>query len=133
MILLPGGSNMVATNGGMTLFPISEGDPIDASLNWEAGANTFGGGFSEDTPYYFGLSFDIGGSTHYGWVLTSFNQSGDFGEVTLWSFAYDDEAGASITATAVPEPSDVSALAGLLAGSAVAMGARRRRKAAKAA
>jgi hypothetical protein len=59
MILLPGGSNMVATNGGMTLFPISEGDPIDASLNWRRCQHLWGG-FSEDTPYYFWLSFDIG-------------------------------------------------------------------------
>ncbi len=55
---------------------------------------------------------------------------GDFGELTIYEMAYEDQIGVGIQAGAVPEPAATTALAGLMAGSIAAYGARRRRKAA---
>jgi hypothetical protein len=54
------------------------------------------------------------------------------GSLTLYGFAYDN-TGASIAAGAgaVPEPATTGLIGALLAGSAAAFEARRRRKAAK--
>jgi len=80
------------------------------------------------THYYLGVQLTAGGD--YGWAeiaLTSFNS------MTVYGFAYRD-TGASINAgqtTDVPEPTEAGVLAGVLAGSAAAYAARRKRLAAK--
>jgi hypothetical protein len=77
------------------------------------------------THYYLGVQLTP--SSDYGWVeiaLTAFNS------MTVYGFAYDN-TGAAINAGAVPEPADAGLLAGVLAGSAAAYAARRKRLAAK--
>ncbi len=80
------------------------------------------------THYYVGVQLISG--ANYGWTeiaLTSFNS------MTVYGFAYRD-TGASILAGQtidVPEPAEAGVLAGVLAGSAAAYAARRKRLAAK--
>jgi len=77
------------------------------------------------THYYLGVQLTP--SNDYGWVeiaLTSFDS------LTVYGFAYNT-TGAAINAGAVPEPADAGVLAGVLAGSAAAYAARRKRLAAK--
>jgi len=85
---------------------------------------TTGDWLSDGTHGYLGMTFGDGTTTYYGWAEISISSNGS---VTIYSVGYNDLAGASIV-TGVPEPSESAALAGLLAGSAAAFGAIRRRR-----
>jgi hypothetical protein len=110
----------------------NSGSTIDGALNFNSsptvdyynGSTITLDGNADGTHYYMGFTFGDATSTYYGWAEVSIASDG---VVTLYSMAYDSVAGTAII-TGVPEPSDSAALAGLLAGSAAAFGAIRRRK-----
>ena len=79
---------------------------------------------------YVGLIIGKGATSFYGWANITYNSS--LNELTLFSFAYQDDRSA-IQAGAVPEPAEAAIVGGLLAGSAAAFAARRKRKLARAA
>jgi len=124
----------VTESGSTVALAFEPGDVIDSSLDYttETFANT-STAWLANVPTYAGFSFEIESSTRYGWALYEIkatNSSSFDGQILLHAFAYEDN-GDGITIAAVPEPSQTAALAGLFAGSAVALAARRRRKAAK--
>ncbi len=92
-----------ATNpfGASYLEPLSFNTLIDANSNW---GNSFPEPLiGDDTDpnfmglgdVYVGVKFDISGSTHYGYVLLSFDNTHT---VTIKEYAYEDVADASIHA-----------------------------------
>ncbi len=86
------------------------------SSNWQA----------DGQRYYLGVRLDDGEDYFYGWIDMSI---GSDGTLRIYELAYEDQAGVGIYAGVVPEPAATTALAGLMAGSIAAYGARRRRKA----
>lgn len=82
--------------------------------NWNGGAKGF-----------VGLSFLLGGETHYGWAELAVDALNY--QVTLYRFAYESTPGASIvTPEPVPEPASIS----LMALGAVGLALYRKRKSA---
>jgi hypothetical protein len=77
----------------------------------------------------FGIRFfnEATSTMHFGWVRMTLNSAGSPG--TLVDYAWENVAGASIQAGAVPEPSTV-ALLGMMAAGAIGLRAWRKRKAA---
>lgn len=93
------------TFGGRYLQALSAGTEIGPNV---PGGTPWGTSFpepfigdTEDTNFeglgdqYIGVRFDISGSTHYGWVLVSFDSNLT---LTVKGFAYEDTAGTPITA-----------------------------------
>jgi len=76
---------------------------------------------------YFGLSFNGGSGTVYGWVRLSYNANGT---VTIMDFAYETSGAAILTGagSAIPEPATTAALAALLTGSAALYRRRQQNK-----
>ena len=52
---------------------------------------------------YMGISFDIAGETHYGWMDIMVDTANPYAEIYGWG--YETEAGVSVYAGAIPEPS----------------------------
>ncbi len=105
---------------------------LDRYYNYFGSTFWGGGGTSSG---FIGFSFLNADTTVYGFVELNYND--DANTMELVRFAYDVtgapiEAGAAVSASAVPEPASAPALMGLLAGSAAAFGARRRRRPAPA-
>ncbi len=125
--------NLLAASGGfVTNFPY--GTSINSSLfstqNYialnNAGANNAHWP-ANGSPGYVGLEFNGGSGPVFGWAQVSYNSNHS---LTLYDFAYQSD-GSPILAgqtAAVPEPAESAAFAALLAGSAAAFAARRRRK-----
>lgn len=79
----------------------------------------------DGTTGFVGLQFRVAGQMHYGWARFTYDDA-TTGNLTLHDFAYENVAGTSINAGAIPEPGNaLLALAGL---GGVAL--RRRRQAA---
>jgi hypothetical protein len=88
-------------------------------------ANPLTGIATDNTPKYFGLSFNPGSGTVYGWMQISFAPTTNF--VTLIDAAYNDVPGGAITAgQTIPEPANAALLLG--AGAAGMILLRRRQK-----
>jgi hypothetical protein len=84
------------------------------------------GPWSPGTRDYLGFGFFIGSNlqANFAWADVSYNSDNS---LTLYGFAYETTLGANITAGAVPEPAESAAFAALLAGSAAAYAARKKR------
>ncbi len=110
MVLLAG-----TTTGGDLL---SAGDLIGPESTFIfgdigfAGTTDFEGEMSFGDRGYFGLTFEIGGDTHYGWV----DFSEDTSTQTIYGWAYESDAGVGIRAGAIPEPSSTALLGVCLIG-----------------
>jgi hypothetical protein len=78
---------------------------------------------------YLGFQFvnENGGGTHYGWVQLQFGATA--GSRSIVGYGWDNIAGRSIAAGAVPEPS-TTVLLGVIAAGAFGLRAWRKRKAA---
>jgi hypothetical protein len=97
-----------------------DGDTIGSSFSFYAWNTGYSGliscrdtgclGFYSEGQAYLGVEFQIAGMLHYGWVLIE-NPLAAGGGV-IGSFAYESEAGVSIVAGAIPEPSTVALLSG---------------------
>jgi hypothetical protein len=122
------GISSVCTNGSGILVALTSGDQVGPTSTFEEYGWSSSGDTTFQLPTYVGASILFGGETHYGWFLLSYDPSGGFfGNITLYSMAYETVANQSISVGNIPEPSETAALAGLLAGNAVAFAARRRR------
>ncbi|MHC6648198.1 PEP-CTERM sorting domain-containing protein [Alteromonas sp. HB246098] len=104
------------TGGYLFLF----GEMIGASSNWSntdffVGTTDYSGIMSFGDSGIFGLSFQLAGQTHYGWVNISEN---DNGTQSILGWGYESVAGRAIAAgvTQVPEPSTVAVFALSLMG-----------------
>jgi hypothetical protein len=58
----------------------------------------------------FGVNFDIGGESHYGWVRLSTGIDDQYSSYILHDWAYETQPGIGITAGTVPEPSSAALL-----------------------
>jgi hypothetical protein len=92
-----------ATEGGETI-PV--GQFVGSSSNFGsnfgyAGTTSYGGVMAPGDREYFGLSFQISGQTHYGWVEIS----EDVSTQTIHRWAYESTPNSSIEVGAIPEPS----------------------------
>lgn len=99
------------------LSPLALNTLINASSTWSS-ANDSQIFVGSSTGNLFGVKFDAGSGTNYGWIRIDVNGDGSF---TLTDFAYE-QSGAGILAgatTAVPEPASTAAVCGLLAVSAL--------------
>jgi hypothetical protein len=85
-----------------------------ANFDWNVGDRGF-----------VGLRVSLNGNIHYGWADISINAVGTSFNHTLYGYAYEDVAQATILAGAVPEPSTALLL---VAGAAGAASIRRRRE-----
>lgn len=119
-------------DGAGIALRLADGTTIDASGTYSSTNDysvltTLSGGGDWDAPYpvtgYLGLSFAIGGGTHYGWVrITGTGHSA----ITVNEWAYEDLADTAIragdTGASVPVPGTA-----LLIGAGLGIGAWRRR------
>jgi hypothetical protein len=109
--------------GGWQSDVMVQGDPgsvtATVSLNDVIGSSTSGWTGASQVPngtHYFGISFNNGGTTNYGWMQVTASGLGDYDSdqsFTVNSYAYDN-TGASIrvgATTAVPEASSLGLLA----------------------
>ncbi|BFT30441.1 hypothetical protein D210916BOD24_16170 [Alteromonas sp. D210916BOD_24] len=115
-------SDMVNIGSGTGGYLFSFGEMIGAGSNWSntdnfVGTNDYSGILSLGETGIFGLSFQLAGQTHYGWVIIS---ESDLGTQSILSWGYESVAGKAIAAgvTEVPEPSTfvllILGLAGLV-------------------
>jgi len=115
---------------------LGSGEVIDGSRSYMTNTSAFLSGFTTDVPggapfgHFFdqsgfvGLTFQLSGATHYGWVKIHDND----GNLTLVRAGYEtDPRGAITTPSLVPEPGSLALLA---AGAAGVLALRRRKKAA---
>lgn len=81
------------------------GLPLDINVVSFGSASTLGSnGYFVNASGYFGIEFQIGEDTHYGWVhITNETGLGHGGYIDAW--AYESVAGQTIAAGAIPEPS----------------------------
>ncbi len=138
------GSNEVVTlTGDVYAGKAAGGQTIDSGIaTWGTSSilrtKSTGGvaGYWPDNladPRYIGLQFDIGPSTYYGWarVGVDTDTSGPHATATVYEYAYNNVAGASIlsgqVSDAVPEPGTFSLFA--LGAAGIAAFKLRRRKA----
>jgi hypothetical protein len=88
-----------------------------------------------DTSGYLGFRYDFNGTTTYGWAEAKVTDGG--GQIALLGIAYEDSGASIVTGDTgsppIPEPGNTAAFAGLVAGAAAALVARRNRKAKAAA
>ncbi len=108
--------------GAISAFGVSEGRRIDSDAlggdaRWDAGLGILShrdlqhpigvikGGHFLETNTCLGVSFQINGNTHYGWI--QIDNPLDVPGGTLTGFAYESTPGIGIVAGAVPEPSSV--------------------------
>ncbi|MEZ7968467.1 MAG: PEP-CTERM sorting domain-containing protein [Rubritalea sp.] len=112
--------------------PLTLGASVSAGLGFDSFATAtatidFGLNLSVGETAFFGLTFDLGGNTHYGWAQISNSAPNKY---VLHGFGYNDQADASSvtsdTVDAVPDPSSLA----LLALGATGLMRRRRQKAA---
>lgn len=108
-----------ALGAGATIDAGTVGSDFFGSLAY--GASNPNAEFNNATDAYIGLSFPIGGGTHFGWIRVDIDNAA--GTLLIKDWAYDDAAGVGIAAGAVPEPGALSLLA---AGAAGVMAMRRR-------
>ena len=122
------GAGVVATSTWGTAINLTAGTLIGSSSTFSGDYAYLGGvnGFSGESTGFLGVRFDIGGDIHYGWAELSFSS----GTHSVLQWAYEDQAGVSIAAGTVPEPSHAALLLG--AGAAGVAAYRRRKKAAAA-
>lgn len=80
--------------------------------------------FFDGDQKYIGVKFDIGGTTHYGWIGFQVDSQSPMHGIVR-DYAYETEADTAIAAGVVPEPATL----GLLAAGAGAFAVRRRRSA----
>lgn len=112
-------SDMVNIGSGTGGYLYSMGEMIGASSNWSntsgfVGTTNWSGIMNFGDSGILGLSFELAGQTHYGWVNIS--ESND-GTQSINSWGYESVAGKSIAAgvTDVPEPTTLAIFAlGLL-------------------
>ena len=107
--------DFINDGSGTTGLNLVAGTLIDASSPFGnnasfVGTTSFGGGAALNEPTIYGLSLQIAGQTHYGWVSFQENPSTQ----SLIGWAYNDQAGVAIAAgdtgvNAVPEPGTVLA------------------------
>jgi hypothetical protein len=120
----------VALSAGSTVGS----DLEDISYYWWAGENMLVGcmqinemigdlsflGSFMNTDGYLGVSFEMQGETHYGWIRLShdlYAPAPDYFNLTIREWAWETESDTPIAAGAVPEPS--SALLALIGGVSV--------------
>lgn len=83
--------------------PITAGTTIDANSGYNAAGDCYFNPFWANTVFpvgadtYIGVQFTLGTATHYAWVLVNLAANG---EVTVKSYAYEDNAGTGIAAGA---------------------------------
>jgi len=135
-------------------YPLAYGTEISASLNvsgpvpvvWDASETTlfvysfpsdssgvfYGGWFSDKNPGYLGISFDVEGSTHYGWIEFSHDRTRPDplnNSLMIHGWAYESTPDTPIIAGAIPEPSTgILTLVGSLGLLLVARSRRRENK-----
>lgn len=118
------GVNAVAQNGLIATYPLNAmlnlSDPIDASLTWATDTVQFAARvYPASTSYnfgnwvgavdkYFGLRFNLGGATHYGWAR--FDVATDGASFTIKDYAYDATANTAIPAGGMPLPTGINEL-----------------------
>ncbi len=89
--------------GGSARWDTTLGILSHADLIFPTGSMR-GGPFWE-TNAYLGVSLQINGNTHYGWI--QIDNPSDSPGGTITGFAYETTSGAGIVAGAVPEPSSI--------------------------
>lgn len=106
-------ADMINSGSGTGGVDLAIGTLIGSLSNWSntagfVGTTSFGGGCSVGNTCIYGLSLDILGSTHYGWVQFSENTSTQ----SILGWAYESVAGQSIaagvTTAQVPEPASIA-------------------------
>jgi len=103
----------IGTGTGGYLFNL--GELIGANSNWSntsnfVGTTDYSGIMNLGDSGIFGLSFQLAGQTHYGWVNISENS----GTQSILGWGYESIAGQAIAAgvtTSVPEPSTLAIFA----------------------
>ncbi|OJF70645.1 hypothetical protein BK026_18765 [Alteromonas sp. V450] len=108
-------ADMVNIGTGTGGYLFSLGEMIGASSNWSntdffVGTTDYAGIMSFGESGIFGLSFQLAGQTHYGWVNISENDSGT---QSILGWGYESVAGRAIAAgvTDVPEPTTLAVFA----------------------
>lgn len=108
-------ADMVNIGSGTGGYVFAIGEMIGASSNWSnsdgfVGTTDYSGTMSFGDTGIFGLSFQLTGQTHYGWVEIAEN---DNNTQSVLAWGYETVAGQSIAAGAaeVPEPSVLAMLA----------------------
>lgn len=112
----------VATDGNHNAILFSPGDAVSGMYSYESYGSSYT--LTANVPYYIGFTFDIDDNPHYGWGLFEMKE----GSFILHAFAYESIANTAIPIGPIPESGEVALMAGLAAGSAAALAARRRRK-----
>jgi hypothetical protein len=131
----PNGYFAVAACGCYYAYKLSAGAGINETLLSFYAAPGYlrygsGGFWSQGDRGYVGLGLVVSDQKYYGWADVSYNADSS---LTLYGFAYENVANTTIQAGAVPEPADAALVGALVAGSAAAFAARRKRKLAHAA
>ena len=108
-------ADMINSGTGTGGVDLAVGTLIGPASNWSntngfVGTTDLGGGCSVVNTCIYGLSLDIAGNTHYGWVQFSEDTSTQ----SLLAWAYEDVAAQPIaagsTGASVPEPATMSLL-----------------------